>query len=68
MAWDGEPQQKGLWFNYNAHRQIHSVRFACEVNGKILFNYIYFFNSFLLQANVFRRELRPMKLFVETHI
>jgi hypothetical protein len=45
----GEPELANSWFGYHTHRQIRSVRFVCEANGKniyLLINLLLFINIF----------------------
>ena len=35
-----EPESANSRFNYHAHRQLCSIHFACEADGKIYFNHI----------------------------
>jgi hypothetical protein len=72
-----ELKLKNSRFRYYAHLQLHDVRFTCETDGKIYFNYIYFFNL-LLFINIFNWQnfylagygswSSPMKLFMEMMI
>jgi hypothetical protein len=32
-----ELNQRDLWFHVHAHRRIHSIRFTCKADGKVLF-------------------------------
>jgi len=73
----GEPTPACSRFNYYAYRQLCSIRFAYEADGKIFlllpFFYLLFFinlfdNIFILQATVLGHEPSSMELFVEMHV
>jgi uncharacterized pyridoxamine 5'-phosphate oxidase family protein len=38
----GEPKSANSQFDYHIHQRLHFIHFACEANGKIYFNHIYF--------------------------
>jgi hypothetical protein len=44
-----EPNQGDSWFHYHAHHRIHSVSFACKIDGKILFYKIIFLIAVLYE-------------------
>jgi hypothetical protein len=73
----GNPTLACSRFNYYAYRQLCSIRFAYEADGKIFFVTSIFFllffinlfdNIFILQATVLGHEPSSMELFVEMHV
>jgi hypothetical protein len=72
-VWCGEPKPTNSWFGYHAYQRLHSIRFACEPDGKIYFIYIFLIccylsiylidNIFILQATTLGREPSLIELF-----